>query len=166
MISVPYTVYARVVPDRAYGKREEYINDLEKISRYIKDDLDDAGGFVLTESPIAITPQFGNYTARVTIVGFDNINEVNFQPATVVTREAPGVTPSDNYHSPDVANKVVSGYMGTQILDPQGQSLDPRVRTYMLNLKSSLESSSSWLNGIFRLDYMDVIFGQGGYSFQ
>jgi len=165
MISVPYTVYARVVPHRGIGKRDEYINDLNKIATFVKTNLDDAGTFVLAESQIAVTPQIGQYPARLTIVGFDNIDEDPFQPATTTLVDAPSVDPDNNYQT-IVANQVVAGYSATQIMAAQGQSLDPRVRSYMLALKSALEAASTWLDGIYRLDYMGVIFGQRGYSFQ
>jgi len=168
MISVPYVVYARIDPDRARGRRLEYVRDMEKIVTQIKMDLDDAGGFVLAESQIASTPQFGNFPARVTIVGFDNIPEDNFQPATKITKDAPGTDPAsaDVLYVPPQNRKVKSGYEGTMTLHPQGQQLDPKTRAYMLALKTNLESASPWLGDIRRIDYMGIIFGERGYSFQ
>ena len=168
MISVPYVVYARILPERARGRRLEYVRDMEKIAVQTKMDLDDVGGFVLAESQIASTPQFGNFPARLTIVGFDNIPEENFQPATKRTVDAPGTEPASTgvLYTPPQNRRSKDGYEGTQILHPQGQQLDPRTRAYMLALKTDLESASPWLAEIYRIDYMGVIFGQGGYSCQ
>jgi hypothetical protein len=133
---------------------------MNKISKMIKLDLESAGGFVIAESQIATTPQFANKPARVTIVGFDNINEDRFQVGSPVTKDAPSVSPDDDYFNPPV-----SGYVGTQTLDPQGQTVDARVRTHMLALKSALESASPLLNEIYRIDYMGFRFGVGHFGF-
>lgn len=161
MISIPYTVYAEIFPVGV--KRVEQIRSLESISKKITTDLND-NDFVITESNVSATPQFAQYPARVTIIGFDNVNIDNFQPADPITVDAPYTSPDDNFISGN-GGKTVSGYMGTSFLHP-GQGLDPKVRVRMLNLKSALEAASSLLDHIYRIDYMGIVFGKGGYSFQ
>lgn len=172
-ISIPFTVYAKIVPERTNNKRRTYTKSMEKIANYIAIELgqylkSNPGRFNINENQsVSVSPQFGQYNAKVTITGWDYPTSApdNFQPASEVSVDAPQTdTQDDNYNG--TPGKVVSGYEGTQYLDPQGQTLDPNLRSTMLDLKSVLESASVYLDEIYRIDYMGVTFGKGGYSFQ
>jgi len=68
-VHIPYVVHIRIVPDLAHGKRMELFRDLEKKALRVEENLVTAGLNIAT--PVAFTPQFGDFTARLTIVGFD-----------------------------------------------------------------------------------------------
>lgn len=170
MLTVPFTVYANVVPERGYGDRRTYTHAIEKIADYIKNDIEDyldanpTHKFTISDNRPLVVPQFAQFSSRVTIEGFDTIDEPTFQPATKVAVDAPSTDPvADNYEGEP--GKVIEGYMGTKWLHPHSQQLDPRVSSYMQILKQRLEAASSYLDDIVRIDYMNISFGQGGHSF-
>ncbi|MDP1712411.1 MAG: hypothetical protein Q8K86_08140, partial [Candidatus Nanopelagicaceae bacterium] len=73
---VPFKVFARILP--LEGRRLEVIRDCERIANQVESDLQaiSAGSAadptVVIATPVAFTPQFGNKTARLTVVGFIN----------------------------------------------------------------------------------------------
>jgi len=173
MKSMPFVAYARIVPDWGFGKRQEYVDSMNKIAKRVTDDIrtfvesnPTNDPIIITESNAAATPQFGQFCSRLTIVGFHNIEEDNFQPATKVRVDAPQTDASWPTSDGDVPGKHVSDYTGTMKLHPDGQQVDPLTRTNMLALKADLEAASPYLTEIYRIDYMGVIFGTGYYSFQ
>lgn len=168
MISVHYAAYARIDPYRIYGDRFVGVSSMRRISSRVTQDLQDAG-LVITESNIATVPQFGRKSANLTIIGIDNVDSPNFQPASAVKVDAPFTSTSDNYRG--IPGKVVSGYHGTQEKNPKGQDIDSRTRSFMRDLKNELESASpDYLkpdgnSAIYKIYYMGIFFGENGYSF-
>lgn len=174
MIRIPFTVYARIFPDRKYNKRRTYTKSLEKLAKYVADDIKDYidsnptdyGIHINEPNYVLSTPQFAQRSARLTITGWHIQDINNFQPASKILVDAPFTdAQSDNYGG--TPGKTVEGHMGTQYLHPQGQtmSVSPDVKALMRSLKSSLESASPYLDDIFRIDYMGLTFGETGHSF-
>lgn len=171
-ISIPFTVYAEIVPDRVQAKRRVFTHSLEKIADQVKADILDYieanptnADITLAESQLASTPQIGQNPSRLTIVGFHNVDLVNFQSASQITVDAPSTSAKfDDYDGNP--GKTVTGYAATQYLH-RNQTVNPDVRVNMLDLKSILEAASpDHLGSIFRIDYMGIVFGKGGFSFQ
>ena len=171
-ISIPFVVYAEIVPDRVQAKRRVFTRSLEKIAERVKDDILDYidanptnSDIVLVESEISATPQIGQNPSRLTIVGFHNVDLDSFQPAGQITVDAPTTSAQfDDYDG--TPGRTVNGYIGTQYVH-HDQTINPDVRVNMLDLKSVLEAASPiYLNKIFKIDYMGVVFGKGGLSFQ
>lgn len=67
-IHIPFVVQSRIIPDLATGKRWSLYRNLEKLALRVETKLKNAGFNIAT--PVAFTPQFGDRTARLTIVGF------------------------------------------------------------------------------------------------
>lgn len=172
MIHIPFTAYARIVPDRQHNKRRTYTKSIEKIAEFVAGDIIDyvdanpsAASVTINGVPrVLTTPQFAQFPARVTIVGWDSQNIDNFQPASRVTIDAPFTSAEDdNYEG--IPGKTVEGYMATQYLHPQGQILTNQIKGLVQNLKVILETASFYLDDIYRIDYMGVTFGETGHSF-
>ena len=171
-IKIPFTVYAKVVPDRTHNKRRTYTKSLEKITQYVADDIAE----YIAANPDTIhingvpkvsgTVQFAQFPSRVTITGWDIQNIEPFQVGSKVKVDAPQTSAEDDdYSVGDTPGKVVSGYTGTQYLHPQGQTFDPQLLPLVQALKAALEAASPWLSDIYRIDYMGASFGKTGKSF-
>jgi len=170
-MNIPFIVYARIIPDRNHNKRRTYTKSIEKIAKYVADDISDfiesnPTSVNINEVPsVLATPQFAQYPAKLTISGWDLQDDLdNFQPASQIVVDAP-YTSADDDNYDGTPGKVVQGYSATQYLHPQGQTLDPQILTLVADLKSNLESASIYLDDIYKIDYMGVIFGEDGYSF-
>lgn len=169
---IPFTVYARIIPDREYNKRRTYTRSLEKISEYVAEDIEDytdsnpsASSIHINGAPaVSVSPQFAQFPSKVTITGWDEQDIDNFQPASKILVDAP-FTDAENDNYDGTPGKTVEGYMATQYLHPQGQTLTLQVRGLVQNLKTILESASPYLNDIYRIDYMGITFGETGHSF-
>lgn len=165
---IPFTVYAKIAPDRKYNQRRTYTNSMEKIARivamdiekYITDNPDEIN--INCQQSVSVRPQFAQYPAQLTITGWDIVDSP-IMPYSKIRVDAPYTSPDENYDGDP--GKYVEGYQGTQYLHPQGQTLDPSFVTLMSNLKTKLESASVYLSDITRIDYAGVTFGQGGHSF-
>lgn len=81
---VPFTAHIRLVPNLGNrpserGKRDTLNRNLQKAARRIQQSIENAIDDGITPelniaTPVAYTPQFGDFTARVTIVGFYEVN--------------------------------------------------------------------------------------------
>jgi hypothetical protein len=171
-MNIPFTVYARILPDRNCNKRRTYTKSMEKMAQYVADDIADHieanptdDGISINEVPsVSVSPQFAQFPAKVTVTGWDLVDLENFQPATKVVVDAPFTDAEcDNYDG--TPGKTVEGYVATQYLHPQGQELNAQLIPLMRALKAWLEEASPYLDEIFRIDYMGVTFGETGHSF-
>jgi hypothetical protein len=170
-MNIPFIVYARIVPDRNCNKRRTYTRSIEKIAEYVANDIAEyvegnPTSININENvSVLATPQFAQFPARLTITGWDLQDGLgNFQPASQVEVDAPYTDAEcDGYDGEP--GKVVQGYMATQYLHPQGQTLDSQILTLVADLKASLEAASPYLNEIMRIDYMGITFGETGHSF-
>ena len=170
-MNIPFTVFAKIVPDRECNKRRTYTRSMEKIAKFVADDIAEyidgnPTSININGVPsVLVTPQFAQNPARLTITGWDLQDGLNnFQPASQVEVDAPYTDAEcDGYDG--TPGKVVKGYAGTQYLHPQGQTLNPQILILVADLKANLEAASPYLNEIFRIDYMGITFGETGYSF-
>jgi hypothetical protein len=67
-VHIPFVARIRLVPKRGTGKRFDAWRNLEKASTRVETQLVAANWNIAT--PIAFTPQFGDFEAHLTIVGF------------------------------------------------------------------------------------------------
>jgi len=170
-MNIPFTVYAKIVPDRDCNKRRTYTRSIEKIAEFVAGDIADyiegnPTSININAIPsVSATPQFAQYPSRLTITGWDLQDGLNnFQPASQIAVDAPYTDAEcDGYDG--TPGKVVDGYAATQYLNPQGQTLDPQILVLVADLKANLESASPYLSDIMRIDYMGVTFGETGHSF-
>lgn len=148
---IPFTVFARVVPNLGLGRRFEMVRDLEKQADLVEDDLDtlDSDSAEISfdfATPVAFTPQFADKTARLTIHG--NVT---------------GLTLLDKRPIDDVTVDFNGGAR-----TGQGSATAPRrVPTTELDaavteLKILLEAI---VDDIFRIEIAGFIYGQGGLHF-
>lgn len=170
-MNIPFTVYARIIPDRDCNKRRTYTRSIEKIAKFVADDIAEyidgnpTSVNINGVPSVSATPQFAQYPAKLTITGWDLQDGLNnFQPATTISVDAPYTDASCDGYSGE-PGKVVNGYAATQYLHPQGQTLNPQILILVADLKATLEAASPYLNDIMRIDYMGVTFGEGGHSF-
>lgn len=170
-MNIPFIAYARIIPDRTHNKRRTYTKSIEKIAKYVADDIAD----YIDANPTSVsingvpsvlaTPQFGQYPAKLTISGWDLQDGLeNFQPASQITVDAP-YTNADDDNYDGTPGQVVQGYSATRYLHPQGQTLDPQMLLLVADLKLSLESASLYLDDIYKIDYLGIVFGEGGHTF-
>ena len=103
-IHIPYVIHIRIVPDLAQGKRWSHFRNLEKKALRVEQDLLAAGFNIAT--PVAFTPQFGDFGARLTIIGFDQLSASsdgdNAAPTTdiqVIHSQGAGIDPDDPHRS-------------------------------------------------------------------
>ena len=170
-MNVPFTVYARIIPDRDHNKRRTYTKSLEKIAQYVADDIadyieDNPTSVCINGVPsVSATPQFAQQRARLTITGWDLQDGLNnFQPASRVVVDAPFTNADDDNYEGE-PGKTIEGHSGTQYLHPQGQTFNSQLQPLVADLKASLEAASPYLDEIYRIDYMGVTFGETGHSF-
>jgi len=168
---IPFTAYVAITPTTPYSNRWARIRSIEKIAKVVTDDLRGAG-FDIVRSNVAFAPKFGEQPDKLTIIGLDKVGQGEWisEVASAVCVDAPYTSRHANYAGE--AGKIVCGYLGTKKLHPGGQTLDPRFVAMAMDLKEALESACptylmpGGVSAIYRLDYMNVIFGAGGYSFQ
>lgn len=144
---VPFRAFVRIVPFE--GKPQEYYKDMEALADRVESDLSSVTG-VNIATPVAFTPQFGDHTARLTIVGFH-------LPTTVSKADRTDATF-------DFDNGIVSGQIG----GPNMARTDPTTQTDAdaATLKGLLEAGSSVIQGnIFKMEYASVVYGEGGRTF-
>jgi hypothetical protein len=171
MLKIPFTVYARIIPERTHNKRRTYTKSIEKIAKYVADDINayaDANPDTINinqQLRVSSTPQFAQKSARLTITGWDihvtgsGDDLANLPPASQINYDAPFTSAEDDNYD-GTPGKVVSGYRGTQYLSAQGQTIDPQVIIWMQNLKSLLESLNPYLDDIYRIEYNGIAFGE------
>lgn len=150
---VPFTVFARIVPDPGLGKRFEFVRSQEEIGNRIEDALETISPAPSTSfefaKPTKTTPAFANTPARVTING-------NIQVASGSIPKAPSGT-----HAVVSSSKILTGPgSGHAANIVPSTELD----TILISLKTTLEASTSLLD-IFRIDLAGIIYGKGGRSF-
>jgi hypothetical protein len=152
-----FTVFVRITPNLAYGRRFEYVRDMEKIANAVEDDLnniaaDSHGMEIVVPGPVMFTPQFGQNTARLTFSGFAKSDLGVYQPLTDRT--------VDHQNETKTGPSATGGTFRNGVNSTANQDADVR------NLKSALESASTYLVGnIIRIELNGLVYGDGGRSF-
>lgn len=163
-VYIPFIAHIRVVPDLATGKRWSLIRNLEKIALRVENDLVGAGFNIAT--PVPYTVQFGDFAARLTIVGF-----VSKSVVTDGRRTSPPTTNIDLIHSgtdPNEKTGLIDGNRGGTL--SEGQDPLPIIDTEVAELRAALDAASTLfdLDDIIHVEYNGVKYGlkkQGGRSF-
>jgi hypothetical protein len=166
---VPFTATIRVVPDRATGKRWSLWRNLEKTALRVENDLETAGFNIAT--PVAFTPQFGDFSARLTVVGFLERSQLSVVDGGDGRKVEAPTTNIDFIHSgtdPDEKTDLIDGNRGGSLAEAQ----DPTntVDTEVSILRGLLVSASNLYDSadILSIEYNGVKYGlrkQGGRSF-
>lgn len=166
---IPFTAHVRIVPDRATGKRWSLWRNLEKIALRVEDDLVSAGLNIAT--PVAFTPQIGDFSARLTIVGFVEKSQVSVNDGGDGRKPEAPTTNIDLIHSgtdPDEKTDLIDGNRGGSLHEAQDPTTT--VRDEVDELVDLLNSSTAQfdLEDIIHVEYNGVKYGlkkQGGRSF-
>ena len=161
---VPFVAHIRVVPSLGTGKRWSLFRNLEKTALRVEEDLIDANFNIA--SPVAFTPQFGDFGARLTIVGF--VEKTRLTDERFV--EAP-TTNIDLIHSgTDVGEKtaLVDGNRGGSLSEAQDPTLTVEAEVAELRLLLAASSTQFVLNDVTHIEYNGIKYGLkkiGGRSF-
>lgn len=163
-IHIPFVAHVRLVPNRASGKRVEMIRNLEKKALRAETDLINAGFNIAT--PIAFTPQIGDYEARLTIVGFvqksrTSDTRTNVAPTTDVNIIHSGT-------NPDEKTSVLQVNQGGSL--SYGQDTTATVDFEVMELRANLALGTDEFSeqDIISIEYNGVKYGtkkQGARSF-
>lgn len=161
---IPFVVHIRVVPYKRTGKRTEYLRNLEKKAKRVQADLVADGWNIAT--PIAYAPQFGDFSARLTIVGSwtktsTTDGRQNTAPTTTIDVIHSGTDPGEK-------TSVYTGNVGGSL--SYGQDPITTVDAEVAELRSALVASTSEFDAhdIVHIEYNGVQYGIkkiGGRSF-
>lgn len=161
---IPFVAHVRVVPDQATGKRWSYYRNLEKIALRVEDDLVTANFNIAT--PVAFTPQFGDFGARLTIVGFVEKSRITDNRSV----EAP-TTNVNLIHSgtdPDEKTALINGNRGGTLAEGQNPTAVVESEVTELSILLAASTTQFNLNDILHIEYNGVKYGLkkfGGRSF-
>lgn len=154
----PFTVYAKLTPVVASGRRREFVHDLEKKAQMVETALI-AAGFKLAV-PVAFTPNFRRSPTRVTIVGFD-------AAASSTTPNVTPVTPTASViHSGTVEGEKTSVLHSVQGHQTYGDIPTAANRAAVKALKLAIEAAVATITptppafSIFYIEYNGVKYGQ------
>jgi len=166
---VPFTVHIRIVPDRATGKRWSLWRNLEKISLRVENDFVAAGLNIAT--PVAFTPQVGDFSARLTIIGFLERSQLSIADGGDGRKVESPTTSIDFIHSgtdPDEKTALVDGNRGGSLSEAQDPTSTVMDEVVLLRDLLNASSDQFELNDIVHIEYNGVKYGlkkQGGRSF-
>lgn len=163
-VHVPFVARIRLVPKRGTGKRFDVWRNLEKSALRAEMALVAAGWNIAT--PVAFTPQFGDFEAHLTIVGFRQKSRVAddrevIAPTTDVTEIHSGTDPGEKTSTVEV-NKGGSLSKGQDTVI----TVDDEVRELVNSLGSA--TSIFGVTDIIHVEYNGVKYGVkklGGRSF-
>jgi hypothetical protein len=171
---VPFVAHIRVIPARGYGKRFEYVREMQKLAVMVHDALQGVSGVTLCHpgggqaasmgdveqrpalgdfaSGTGIKPQFGETPAQLVVAGFYESSNSNASPWASQQIFAHG--------------NVYTGYRSHSNDSMPTSAVNTEVKT----LKEALESAVATAIpdttfSIFRMDYQGVTFGDRGFHF-
>jgi hypothetical protein len=171
-VFVPFVARVRVVPNLATGKRWSYFRNLEKIALRTENDLTDVTGLNIA-TPVAFTPQFGDFESHLTIVGFVQKSRVSSNPTVDPDRlNTPPTTNIDEIHSgtdPDEKTALIDGNRGGSLA--AGQDPVDAVENEVVELRTLLAASTTQFeeHDVIHIEYNGVKYGLkkiGGRSFR
>jgi hypothetical protein len=171
---VPFVAHVRVVPARGYGKRFEYVRELQKLSVMVHDALQEVTGVTLCHpgggqaasmgdvesraalgdfaSGTGIKPQFGETPAQLMIAGFYESDAANASPWSSQQIIAHGTT--------------YTGYRAHSADSMPTTAVNNEVKALKEALEAAITAAiPDTTHSIFRLDYQGVTFGDRGFSF-
>jgi hypothetical protein len=159
---VPFKAYLRVVPDKD-GRRWTSVRDLQKLAQFIEDELVASGWNIAT--PVAATTQFGDSTARITLIGFvayDADARLNIPPTDSVNLIHSGTVPGEK--TAPISGDPGGGNLGLS-QDPTA-SVDAEVALLIADLEGAT-SGSAYIGTVALIEvieYNSVVYGRGGRS--
>ncbi len=145
---VQFKAFVELVP--LEGKRWETLRDMERVANDVEAAIVAGLSTINIATPVAFTPQFGNKTARLTVVG--------------TVREDAAIRADRTDATFDHDNSIISGQVG----GPNMARTEPTDATdaAVKRLKTLLESASAHLlNHIYRIEYAGCVYGEGGRHF-
>lgn len=169
---VPFTAYAKIVPERGDGKRWELRRSRERIAYLVHNDLvnnltvgniahpggdgvwglaEDASSLSLDINTVAVKPQMGQDPDLVTIVGFydGDAAKVPYSEISVI-------------HAGETRTGPLAGAPGWRAdLGPSANSV-VEVKALKTALTAAITSVSI---EIVRIEIAGVIYGRGGFHF-
>lgn len=176
-VQVPFTAIFKVIPERAFGRRFEYIRSLQRLAVSVYDALVDVDGLTIAapgggqwsstdyrsdlQFGTAVKPQFGEVPAQLTVEGFYDVDVGDAQPAddiTIIHANA-WVSGAHNYQLASNAGTAV------QLVPPRTAVLTEvkALRTAMTTaIVTALPAADIPL---FRLHYKGLVFGDRGLHF-
>ncbi len=172
---VPFTVHIRVVPNRANGKRFEYIRDLQKLALLAYEAITNVSGVQAATPGGGVTQSLGDYNRRGGLGGFANATackpQIGASPAQLMITGF--YLQSDNNEPTHAEIQRISGgevYSGPVAHSNTGGPTTA-VNTGVSALKSGIEQAlnntmpDTAVYEIFRIDYAGVVYGDKGYHF-
>lgn len=154
----PYTVYARIVPVVASGRRREFMHDMEKKAQAIETALLNAG-FKLAV-PVAFTHNFRRAPTRVTLIGFDPV------ASSTTPNVAPVIPTHSVIHSGTVDGEKTSILHPAQGNQTYGDNPTTANQNAVKALKAAIEAAVATITptppafSIFYIEYNGVKYGQ------
>lgn len=152
-IFIPFVAIMQINPPAGYGKRRERDFELEKIANLAESDLNAAmiaNGYTTdTANPIKFTMAFGNFVAKMTIIG--NVKRLRSEIPNKPTKEVTVLN----------AGKGVVGY---GCVNAANRVADDYVISFATELRLSLESIISNAE-VLSLEVAGVRFGNRGRTF-
>lgn len=147
---VPFTAFLKISP--IAGKRFERWHDMERIATKVETELANLCGNSEEVSfdfakPVAFTPQFGNFPARLTVHGH-------------ICRSTSFVNEPVQEATVDNSGKIQRGYTAAKNGE---RNADPVLASLATSFKNQLESATGLK--VYRLEVAGFIFGYKGRSF-
>lgn len=162
VLNVPFRVYVRLVPKKAFGRRWEAIRDKQKVALAIEAELVSAGYAI--PGDMVIESMSTGIKHEMKIVGFHRIDRTttpNAQPLADATVIHPGTVPGES-------TSVMTGSAGVQRILTHDRESSARLEEGVAQLKAALLSDSATLAAegrIERIEYNGVLYGKGARSF-
>lgn len=178
-VMVPFTVYIDVTPQLGTGKRFDLVRNLEKLAwqveqRLLLDTAFPVGTHELEltiNTPVAVTPQIGDHSARLTITGFNKVSRQNAAPTTDVTLISNGTDQGEptSTISGNLGGSLSAGQDTTTTVDQEVADLRDALVTRLSDSPTTpVQYQSALPTTISAIEYNGVKFGvkkQGGRSF-
>lgn len=143
----------KVLPDQAFGRRMEYVRDLEKIAQFAEEELienEDSSTSVTFKiaRPVAYKPQIGQVPAHIEIYGFVNNDD---------TPNDPPLTPLSLIHSGTAPGEKTSVIEGTASGDiSTGQEPKSQFEMRAAEIRDTLENILSTIDKIENIFFLEV----------
>ncbi len=166
---VPFVAHIRVVPNLGTGKRWSLFRNLEKTALRVEEDLIDANFNIA--SPVAFTPQFGDFGARLTVVGFVGKTRLISSSSDDERLVEPPTTNIDLIHSgTDVGEQtaLIDGNRGGSLSEAQDPTTTVEEEVAELRILLAAASDQFGINDVVHIEYNGIKYCLkkiGGRSF-
>jgi hypothetical protein len=172
---VPFTVHIRVVPDRANGKRFEYIRDLQKLAVLAYEVITNISGVQAATPGGSVTQSMGDYNRRGGLGGFANAAackpQIGAAPAQLMLTGFYEVSGNNTPTHAEIkrfsGGEIYEGSVAHSNTAGPTSTINTEVRALKTAIEAALASGlpDGAVYEVFRLDYAGVIYGDKGYHF-